>query len=134
MKSDRITDWQIREGTEGRKILLGAVGRRARNLLRLCSILAASIDLDRTETANERSHSFPRFFPYSQWEGRENPFEREREIDPDIYLWDKCVVACEGSNSLKFDHLRFLPVRAGVPPLQVQSKIFHVFRLCEHRQ
>ena len=33
---------------------------------------------------------------YSQWEGREKLFEREREIDPDIYLWDACVMACEG--------------------------------------
>jgi bifunctional non-homologous end joining protein LigD len=31
---------------------------------------------------------------YSQWEGREKLFEREREIDP-IYLWDACVMACE---------------------------------------
>jgi len=32
---------------------------------------------------------------YSQWVDREKLFEREREIDPDIYLWDACVVACE---------------------------------------
>jgi ATP-dependent DNA ligase len=32
---------------------------------------------------------------YSQWEGREELFERERETDPDISLWDGCVLACE---------------------------------------
>jgi len=35
---------------------------------------------------------------YSQWEGREKLFEGEREVDPDIYLWDSCVLgarACE---------------------------------------
>jgi bifunctional non-homologous end joining protein LigD len=32
---------------------------------------------------------------YSQWEGREKLFEREREADPDLYLWDSCVEACE---------------------------------------
>ena len=31
-----------------------------------------------------------------QWVGREKLFEREREADPDLYLWDSCVVACEG--------------------------------------
>jgi len=31
---------------------------------------------------------------YSQWMDGEKLFEREREIDPDIYLWDACV-ACE---------------------------------------
>lgn len=30
---------------------------------------------------------------YSQWVGREKVFERER--DPDLYLWDVCMVACE---------------------------------------
>lgn len=34
---------------------------------------------------------------YSQWTGRQKLFEREREIDPDIYLWDACVVACAGT-------------------------------------
>lgn len=33
---------------------------------------------------------------YSQWEGREERFERERESDPDLSLWDDCVLACEG--------------------------------------
>jgi bifunctional non-homologous end joining protein LigD len=32
---------------------------------------------------------------YSQWAGREKLFEREREADPDLCLWDSCVVACE---------------------------------------
>ena len=27
--------------------------------------------------------------------GREKLFEREREADPDLYLWDSCVAACE---------------------------------------
>lgn len=31
---------------------------------------------------------------YTQWEGREELFERERERDPDIPLWDDCVSAC----------------------------------------
>jgi bifunctional non-homologous end joining protein LigD len=31
---------------------------------------------------------------YSQWEGREELFERERESDPDLSLWDDCVSAC----------------------------------------
>lgn len=31
---------------------------------------------------------------YSQWEGREELFERERESDPDLTLWDDCVTAC----------------------------------------
>jgi hypothetical protein len=32
---------------------------------------------------------------YSQWEGREELFEREREADPDMSLWDGCVLALE---------------------------------------
>jgi hypothetical protein len=32
---------------------------------------------------------------YSQWEGREELFERERGSDPDVSLWDGCVLACE---------------------------------------
>jgi bifunctional non-homologous end joining protein LigD len=31
---------------------------------------------------------------YSQWEGREELFEREREINPDTSHWDSCVLAC----------------------------------------
>ena len=27
------------------------------------------------------------------WGGHKELFEREREIDPDIYLWDACVMA-----------------------------------------
>lgn len=32
---------------------------------------------------------------YSQWDGREDLFERERESDPDFSLWDDCVTVCE---------------------------------------
>lgn len=32
---------------------------------------------------------------YSQWEGREELFDRERESDPDAAIWDSCVLACE---------------------------------------
>jgi len=32
---------------------------------------------------------------YSQWEGREELFHREREADPDMSLWDECVRACD---------------------------------------
>jgi len=32
---------------------------------------------------------------YSRWQGREELFEREREDDPDLSLWDDCVRACE---------------------------------------
>jgi bifunctional non-homologous end joining protein LigD len=34
---------------------------------------------------------------YSQWAGRERFFEREREVDPDLSIWDTCVIACEGA-------------------------------------
>ena len=36
---------------------------------------------------------------YSQWAGREKFFEREREVDPDISIWDSCAIACEHSAS-----------------------------------
>ena len=32
---------------------------------------------------------------YSQWEGRQDLFDRERERDPDSSLWDNCALACE---------------------------------------
>jgi ATP-dependent DNA ligase len=32
---------------------------------------------------------------YSQWVGRERLFERQRGSDPDQFLWDSCVMACE---------------------------------------
>ena len=32
---------------------------------------------------------------YSQRAGREKFFERERELDPDMTVWDSCVLACE---------------------------------------
>ena len=32
---------------------------------------------------------------YSQWQGRQELFDREREADPDLSLWDDCVKACE---------------------------------------
>jgi hypothetical protein len=31
---------------------------------------------------------------YSQWEGREEIFNRERETDPDFSVWEDCVKAC----------------------------------------
>ncbi len=31
---------------------------------------------------------------YTQWEGREELFERERESDSDFSVWDACVRAC----------------------------------------
>ena len=31
---------------------------------------------------------------YSQWAGREELFDREREVDPDLSLWGDCVRAC----------------------------------------
>jgi bifunctional non-homologous end joining protein LigD len=31
---------------------------------------------------------------YSQWIGREELFERERESNPDLKLWDGCTLAC----------------------------------------
>lgn len=31
---------------------------------------------------------------YSQWVGREELFERERESNPDVRLWEGCAVAC----------------------------------------
>jgi hypothetical protein len=34
---------------------------------------------------------------YSQWAGREKFFEREREVDPEMTVWDTCVLACEGT-------------------------------------
>ena len=36
------------------------------------------------------------------WQARYS--EREREIDPDIYLWDACVVACEHQESANTKH------------------------------
>ena len=32
---------------------------------------------------------------YSQWSGRHELFERERERNPDLRYWDDCVLACE---------------------------------------
>ena len=32
---------------------------------------------------------------YSQWAGREELFERERESDPDFHHWGVCVEACK---------------------------------------
>jgi hypothetical protein len=36
---------------------------------------------------------------YSQWIGRQELFERERQADPDadIGVWDACVLACEAA-------------------------------------
>jgi hypothetical protein len=40
---------------------------------------------------------------YSQWVGREELFERERESDPDVRLWDGCAIACAESESALAD-------------------------------
>ena len=32
---------------------------------------------------------------YSQWAGRHQLFERERESDPDLRFWDSCAFVCE---------------------------------------
>jgi len=32
---------------------------------------------------------------YSQWAEREKFFERKREVDPDMTVWDCCALACE---------------------------------------
>jgi bifunctional non-homologous end joining protein LigD len=32
---------------------------------------------------------------YSQWAGREKFFERDREVDPELYHWDQCAIVCE---------------------------------------
>ena len=32
---------------------------------------------------------------YTQWVGREKVFEREREADPGMTVWDSCAIACE---------------------------------------
>ena len=38
---------------------------------------------------------------YSQWVEREKLCEQEREADPDLYLWDACVMACEGGKAMR---------------------------------
>jgi len=38
---------------------------------------------------------------YSQWVGRHELFEREREGDPDLNLWDACTLACESAIELR---------------------------------
>ena len=41
---------------------------------------------------------------YSQWVGREELFERERETSPDLALWDRCAMACtEAGVQLHFE-------------------------------
>src|SRR5215469_3429713 len=32
---------------------------------------------------------------YSQWTGREKFFDREREVDRDLTVWDSCAITCE---------------------------------------
>jgi len=34
---------------------------------------------------------------YSQWAGRQELFDRERESDPDFQVWDGCALACESA-------------------------------------
>jgi ATP-dependent DNA ligase len=38
---------------------------------------------------------------YSQWIGREELFERERESDPDFQVWDGYALACETAQGLR---------------------------------
>lgn len=45
--------------------------------------------------ANQTSWLKIRNTSYSQWEGREELFDRERDSDPDLSIWDGCVRACE---------------------------------------
>jgi len=65
---------------------------------------------------------------YSQWVGRERLFERERESDRDLYLWDARVAACEMTclngydfllRSSSFEYLVPLPVSSSANPLSV---------------
>jgi len=37
---------------------------------------------------------------YSQWVGREELFERERETDPEFAIWNSCAKVCELSETL----------------------------------
>jgi hypothetical protein len=37
---------------------------------------------------------------YSQWEGREDLFEHERQSDPDLSLWDDCARVCAGTGDV----------------------------------
>ena len=41
--------------------------------------------------ANQTSWLKIRNTSYSQWEGREELFDRERDSDPDLSIWDGCV-------------------------------------------
>lgn len=34
---------------------------------------------------------------YTQWVGREDLFERERQSEPDLRVWEVCTLACEAS-------------------------------------
>jgi ATP-dependent DNA ligase len=36
---------------------------------------------------------------YSQWAGREELFEKERQHDPDLPNWESCVAACAGASA-----------------------------------
>jgi bifunctional non-homologous end joining protein LigD len=40
---------------------------------------------------------------YSQWAGREELFEREREIEPDFELWNRCAAACSETDRTLVD-------------------------------
>jgi hypothetical protein len=35
---------------------------------------------------------------YSQWNGREELFERERETSPNLVLWNGCALECENAS------------------------------------
>jgi bifunctional non-homologous end joining protein LigD len=40
---------------------------------------------------------------YSQWVGREDLFEKERAVDPDIEFWNACTMACPDSDAAPAD-------------------------------
>ena len=44
---------------------------------------------------------------YSQWEGREELFARERESDPDLHHWNQCTLVCEEQTMTMCEVLQF---------------------------
>ena len=49
---------------------------------------------------------------YSQWGGREKFFERERDVDSDIFLWDSCIFVAKTSSSGNEGSAMPIPQRA----------------------
>jgi hypothetical protein len=45
--------------------------------------------------ANQRANA-----QYSQWVGREELAERERQSDPEFAIWNSCAKVCERSEDL----------------------------------